>query len=64
MTEINPTIELLVRCRQLELTDQEALQMLRDGNVISDHCTQLKDIAFADIPKCMAYLEGQCDVGS
>lgn len=60
----DPKLELQLCLWELDLKEPDAMRMLQDGGVISDNCVELKDIAIADIPKAMAYLWAQHDVGN
>jgi hypothetical protein len=56
MTRTVP-IDLLAFVRARGIDELEALMYLRDANVISDHCTELKDVANADCPAAFTWLK-------
>lgn len=64
MNQPDPMLELELCLWQLDLEKPQALEMLQDAGVISDNCITIRDIAHADIPKAMAYLWAQHDVGN
>lgn len=45
--------------RILGLSDNEGMALLADSNTISDNCITVEDIAQADIPNAVAWLQSQ-----
>jgi len=49
--------QLLAELKRLDLTEAEALTLLSDANVISDHCVRIWDIAQPDLDRAIQWFK-------
>lgn len=50
---------LLEQMKRLQLTENDALTLLQEARIISDHCLRTADIAAADLPRAVEFLKAK-----
>lgn len=50
---------LLEEMKRLNLTENDALTLLQEARIISDHCLRTADIAAADLSRAVEFLKAR-----